>query len=136
GTALTAVLKAPVDPDPARVRAAVAAGYASAHLVWLPPLGFDNTFALVVRGDESVRTISDAVPRVSGWRAAFGYEFRDRPDGYPALQRVYGLAFADIRVMDLGLLYQALTSRQADVVVGSATDGLIDALHLRVLTDD
>jgi osmoprotectant transport system substrate-binding protein len=38
--------------------------------------------------------------------------------------------------MDLGLLYRALTGGQVDVVVGSATDGLIDALALVVLQDD
>ncbi|MGH7895728.1 MAG: glycine betaine ABC transporter substrate-binding protein [Candidatus Binatia bacterium] len=136
GTALTAVLKDPPDTDPVRVRERVAAAYAPAGLEWLPPLGFDNTFALVVRGDEAPRSISDAVPAARGWRAGFGYEFQTRPDGYPALTRAYGLQFAEIRTMDLGLLYRALVDRQADVVVGNATDGLIESLGLRTLTDD
>lgn len=136
GTALTAVLKEPPDTDPRRVFERVAAAYRSAGLEWLPPLGFDNTFAMVVRGDAAVRSLSDAVPIAPTWRAAFGYEFQTRPDGYPALQRVYGLRFADIRTMDLGLLYRALESRQVDVAAGNATDGLIDALGLRILTDD
>ena len=136
GTALTAVLKDPPDTDPARVRERVAAAYAPAGLEWLPPLGFDNTFALVVRGDEAPRTISEAVPVARGWRAGFGYEFQTRPDGYPALERVYGLAFKEIRTMDLGLLYRALGERQVDLGVGSATDGLIESMKLRVLADD
>jgi len=136
GTALTAVLKEPPDTDPARVRERVAAAYAQAGLAWLPPLGFDNTFALVVRGDEVPRTISAAVTAARGWRAGFGYEFQTRPDGYPALGRTYGLTFAEIRTMDLGLLYRALVDRQVDLVVGSATDGLIEAHGLRILTDD
>jgi osmoprotectant transport system substrate-binding protein len=136
GTALTAVLKAPPEPDPARVRERVAAAYADAGLEWLPPLGFDDTFALVVRGDEPASSISQAVVPARGWRAGFGYEFQTRPDGYPALTRTYGLEFAGIRTMDLGLLYRALTERQVDVVAGNATDGLIDALRLRILADD
>ncbi len=136
GTALTAILKQPADGDPARVRARVQAAYAPAGLAWTAPLGFDNTFALVVRGDEAPRTISAAVPVATGWRAGFGYEFASRPDGYPGLARAYGIHFAEVRTMDLGLLYRALTDRQVDVVAGNATDGLIAGLRLAVLADD
>lgn len=136
GTALTAVLKEAPEGDPRRVFERVAAAYRRAGLEWLPPLGFDNTFALVVRADAPVRAISAAVAPARGWRAAFGYEFATRPDGYPALQRVYGLQFAQVRTMDLGLLYRALVDGQVDVAVGSATDGLIDALGLAILDDD
>ena len=136
GTALTAVLKEPADTDPAQVLTRVREAYAAAGLVWMTPLGFDNTFALVVRPDAGVRTISDAVPPALKWTAGFGYEFQQRPDGYPALTRVYNLAFAHVRTLDLGLLYRALVERQADVAVGSATDGLIDRLGLVVLADD
>lgn len=136
GTALTAVLKEPAATDPHAVFDRVAAAYRTAGLEWLPPLGFDNTFAMVVRGDEPARTLSDATAAAASWRAAFGYEFQTRPDGYPALQRVYGLGFKDIRTMDLGLLYRALADRQVDVAAGSMTDGMIDAMGLRVLADD
>jgi osmoprotectant transport system substrate-binding protein len=136
GTALTAVLKQPPDTDPRRVYERVAAGYRDAGLEWLPPLGFDDTFAMVVRPDAPVTTLSDAVRPARGWRAGFGYEFQTRPDGYPALQRVYGLAFAEVRTMDLGLLYRALAERQVDVAAGNATDGLIAAMGLRILADD
>jgi glycine betaine/choline ABC-type transport system substrate-binding protein len=136
GTALTAVLHDPPASGAAAVRQRVAAAYERAGLVWLPPLGFDNTFALVVRPDAGVRTISAAVGRASGWQAAFGYEFESRPDGAPLLARVYGLRFASVRTMDLGLLYQALAERQVDLVVGSATDAAIDRWGLVVLEDD
>ncbi len=135
GTALTAVLKEPPDTDPAGVLARVRAAYAP-EFVWTAPLGFDNTFALVVRRDAGPRTISDAVALARGWTAGFGYEFQQRPDGYPALRRVYGLEFRDVRTLDLGLLYRALAERQIDVGVGNATDGLIDALGFTVLADD
>lgn len=136
GTALTAILKEPPDTDPARVLARVRAAYAAAGLEWTAPLGFDNTFALVVPGTQPARTISEAVPLAGRWRAGFGYEFQQRADGYPALRRVYGLEFAEVRTLDLGLLYRALQERQVDLVVGSVTDGLIDRLGLRVLADD
>lgn len=135
GTALTAVLKEPPDTDPAGVLARVRAAYAP-EFVWAAPLGFDNTFALVVLRDAGPRTISDAVALARGWTAGFGYEFQQRPDGYPALRRVYGLEFRDVRTLDLGLLYRALAERQIDVGVGNATDGLIDALGFTVLADD
>ncbi len=136
GTALTAVLKEAPRGDAAAVRARVSERYAADGLVWLDPLGFDNTFALVVRPDAGVSTISAAAARAPSWTAAFGYEFEQRADGYPALRRTYGLAFRSVRTMDLGLLYRALTGGRVDLVVGSATDGLIDALDLVVLEDD
>jgi len=139
GTALGAILKAVPESTtdtPATVLAKVRSAYAPAGLAWTAPLGFDNTFALVVREDATPRTISQAVAPARNWRAAFGYEFQQRADGYPALGRVYGLAFADVRTMDLGLLYRALIDRQADVVVGSATDAAISRFTLRVLEDD
>jgi glycine betaine/choline ABC-type transport system substrate-binding protein len=136
GTALTAVLKEPPDGDPAKVLARVRAAYAPAGLVWTAPLGFDNTFALVVRGEDAVPTISEAVAKAAAWRAAFGYEFKERADGYPGLARTYGLAFREIRIMDLGLLYRALVDRQVDVVAGNATDGVIEHLGLHILADD
>jgi len=137
GTALGAILASSAAANlPADVLEKVRAAYAPAGLVWTAPLGFDNSFALVVREDTTPRTISQAVEPARSWRAAFGYEFEQRADGYPALARVYGLAFADVRTMDLGLLYRALIDRQADVVVGSATDASISRFSLRVLEDD
>lgn len=138
GTALGAILKSP--PAEAAtagdVLATVRAAYELDGLTWTAPLGFDNTFALVVRGDAAPRTISEAVGPARSWQAAFGYEFQQREDGYPALQRVYGLEFAGVHTMDLGLLYQALEGGGADVVVGSATDAAISRFGLRVLEDD
>ncbi|HWP65424.1 MAG TPA: glycine betaine ABC transporter substrate-binding protein [Candidatus Limnocylindria bacterium] len=136
GTALTAILHEPPGSDAAAVRVRVAAAYEAAGLAWMPPLGFDNTFALVVRPGAGVRRISDAVPRAASWQAAYGYEFASRADGAPLLERVYGLRFAGVRTMDLGLLYQALAERQVDLVVGSATDAAIDRWDLVVLEDD
>ncbi len=106
-----------------------------------PPLGFNNTFAIVVRGDDAARlpahAISDLNMQAARFRAGFGYEFMDRPDGYRGLAMAYGLHFAsEPRVMDLGLLYRALADKQVDVVAGNSTDGLIATLGMVVLQDD
>jgi osmoprotectant transport system substrate-binding protein len=105
------------------------------------PLGFNNTFAIVIRGEDArrlnLRTLSDAARYSPQWRAGFGYEFMERPDGYAGLAQTYGLRFAaPPRIMDLGLLYRALLEKQVDLVAGNSTDGLIAALDLVVLEDD
>lgn len=142
GTALAAVLKEKPSSDPAQVFATVKREYARRfQLEVMPSLGFDNSFAIVMRGDdarrERVRTLSQLAAVAPHLRMGVGYEFMERPDGYKGLVSAYGLKFAETpRVMDLGLLYRALESRQVDVAVGSNTDGLIAALGLVVLEDD
>lgn len=142
GTALTAVLHEESSSDPEEVRRRVKEGYAKQFgLEVTEPLGFDNSFAIVIRGDDArrlnVRTLSEAARPATQWRAGFGYEFMERPDGFPGLARTYGLKFVqEPRLMDLGLLYRALEDKQVDVVAGSATDGVIAARGLVVLEDD
>jgi osmoprotectant transport system substrate-binding protein len=142
GTALTAILKLPVESDPGAVYERVRAEYAQRFgLVATAPLGFNNTFAIVIRGEDArrfhLRTISEAARYAPEWRPGFGYEFMERPDGYRGLARTYGLRFAaPPRLMDLGLLYKALLEKQVDLVAGNSTDGLIAARDLAVLEDD
>jgi osmoprotectant transport system substrate-binding protein len=142
GTALVAILQQPptADPDAAygRVQLQYAARFRS---VWLPPFGFDNTFAMLVRGSDArrlgIRTVSEAARFAPGWRAGFGYEFMDRADGWPGLAKLYGLRLAVApRVMDLGLTYRALADSVVDLIAGNSTDGQIAALHLVALADD
>jgi osmoprotectant transport system substrate-binding protein/osmoprotectant transport system permease protein len=142
GTALTAILKEPVSTDSASVYEKVKTTYLNRYGVeWTEPLGFNNTFAMIIRKDDAqklnLRTISDAVPYTAGWTAGFGYEFVGREDGYPGLVKTYGLRFPrSPRIMDLGLTYRAVAERQVDFIAGNSTDGLIDALGLVVLEDD
>jgi osmoprotectant transport system substrate-binding protein len=142
GTALTAVLGEKTVSDPhgvyERVREAYARRFA---LAVTAPLGFENTFAMVVRGEEArrlhLKRISDISPLVRDWRAGVGYEFLERPDGYQGWTERYGLRFGKPpSVLDLGLLYRALAERKVDIVAGNSTDGLIDALGLVALEDD
>ena len=142
GTALTAILKQPVDRDPARVLETVRKLYQSKyHITVGPPLGFENTFAMVIRGDDARRlhltTLSEAAQYTPQWRLGVGYEFEQRPDGLPGLSAAYGLKFdGPPRTMDLGLLYRALEAHQVDMIAANSTDGPIEALGLTVLEDD
>jgi osmoprotectant transport system substrate-binding protein len=142
GTALTAILHDPVESDPKAVLGRVQREYQQRFkLEVMPSLGFDDTFAMVIRGEDArrlnVRTLSDAVKYAVQWRPAFGYEFMERPDGYPGLAGVYGLRFAAApRIVDLGLLYRALLAKQVDLIAGNSTDGLLSARDLVVLEDD
>jgi osmoprotectant transport system substrate-binding protein len=142
GTALTAVLNESPSFDSREVYNRVKQTYAERfHLEVTEPLGFENTFAMVVRGDDAqrlhLRKTSDVVPYAPKMRAGFGYEFIERPDGFKGWSQLYGLHFAaPPSVMDLGLIYRALVDKKVDVVAGNSTDGLIDALHLVPLVDD
>ncbi len=142
GTALTAILKQPLDRDPDRVLATVARLYESkAHVTVGPPLGFENTFAMVIRGDDAQRlhltTLTQAAQFTPQWKLGVGYEFEQRPDGLPGLSAAYGLKFNGApRTMDLGLLYRALTAHQVDIIAANSTDGPIQALGLTALADD
>ena len=142
GTGLTAILKEPPSNDSKGVYESVKAAYNSRFNVdWTEPLGFNNTFAIIIRKSDAeklnLKTISDASPHTQKWTAGFGYEFIEREDGFPGLAKTYGLRFsAPPRVMDLGLTYKAAANGQVDFISGNSTDGLIDALGLTILEDD
>jgi osmoprotectant transport system substrate-binding protein len=147
GTALTTVLKQQPNQDQSsgdkldvyqRVKQAYQTKF---NLAVGRPLGFNDTFAIVIRGDDARRlhltTVAQAAAFAPKWRAGFGYEFMERPDGYKGLVASYGLHFAESpRIMNLGLITRALKERQVDVIAGNNTDGLIPALDLFVLEDD
>lgn len=143
GTALTAVLKEQaVDHDKKKVFQRVKDEYERRYQLTLSPaFGFNDTFAMEIRGEDArrlnLKTLSQAASYTPHWRAGFGYEFMERPDGYKGLVETYSLHFAEQpRIMDLGLLARALKDRQIDLAGGNATDGLIPALDLFVLEDD
>ncbi len=141
GTALSSILKQPVDRDRDRVRATITRLYAPLGITVEPSLGFENTFAMVMRQADADRShlsaLSSLAPVAPTLRLGVGYEFEDRPDGLHGMEAAYHLRFAgEPRVMDLGLLYRGIGSNQVDIVAGNSTDGAIPVLHLRVLTDD
>lgn len=142
GTALTAVLGEKPSGDSSAVYQRVREEYARRFAFEVTePLGFENTFAMVVRGDDArtlhLLKISDIAPFAPRWRAGVGYEFLERPDGYRGWTERYSLKFGkEPSVLDLGLLYRALAEKKVDIVAGNSTDGLIDALGLVPLRDD
>jgi len=142
GTALTAILKLPPAHDPAASIALVRAEYQTRFdLEWLDPLGFNNTFAMVIRGTEArngkMSTLSDAARYARGWNLGVGYEFQQRPDGLDGLLKTYHLPLqGSPKTMDLGLLYKALEQGQVSMVAGNATDGQLSVLDAVVLEDD
>jgi osmoprotectant transport system substrate-binding protein len=142
GTALTAVLNDTPQYDPAKVFTLVQTEYRNRFGVEvMPSLGFNNTFAMVVRGADAdklhLRNVSDIASYAPKWRPGFGYEFIERPDGYRGWVAAYGLHFASSpKILDLGLLYRALADKQVDIVAGNSTDGVIAALHMVALEDD
>lgn len=142
GTSFTAILHHAPISDPKAVYDQVRREYADQFKVEVSaPLGFDNTFAILVRGEDArrlnLKTISQAAPYTSQWRAGFGEDFKTRADGYPGFARAYGLRFAEEpRQMALDLSYTALASRKVDLIAGNSTDGRIAALDLLQLEDD
>jgi osmoprotectant transport system permease protein len=142
GTSYTAILKHSPITDPRAVYAQVKQEYAEKfHVVVSAPLGFENTFAILVRGADArrlqLKTISDAAPHAKNWRAGFGQDFMSRADGYPGFSKAYGLTFAEPpREMDLSLTYIALASGKVDLIAGNSTEGRIAALDLVQLEDD
>jgi glycine betaine/choline ABC-type transport system substrate-binding protein len=129
GTALMAILHQP--------QASLADTYAKRGLHWGPNLGFNDTFAMIVRRNSGPRTISDLKKVESSFQPGFGYEFASRPDGWAGLLQHYGLHFdRPPKTMDLGLTYKAIAAGQVDLIAGNSTDGLIESLGLQVLDDD
>lgn len=141
GTALIAILQEEVETDREAVFQKVASRYRQEGLEWLPPLGFNNTFVILIRGADArrlgVASISEIRPYAPEWQLGFGYEFLERQDGFQGLVKTYDLHFRKAPVfMELGLLYSALAEGRIDLAAGNSTDALIDVLDLAVLEDD
>src|ERR1700752_622239 len=141
GTSYTAILRHAPISDPRVVYDQVKREYAQRFKLEISqPLGFENTFAMLIRGEDArklnLKTISDAKQYASKWRAGFGQDFMSRADGYPGFSKAYGFKFGEVREMDLSLTYIALASRQVDLIAGNSTEGRIEKLDLAQLQDD
>ncbi len=141
GTAFTAILHHQPITDPGAVYDQVRREYSDQFNLWVSePLGFDNTFAILVRGEDArrlnLKSVSEAAKYARQWQAGFGHDFMVRPDGYAGFSRAYGLQFAGTSEMALDLTYTALASHKVDLIAGNSTDGRIAALDLVQLEDD
>ena len=142
GTALTAVLKEKPNNNSQFVYEKVKKDYEQKFkLAVMQPLGFNNTFAMIIRGEDAkrlqIKTLSEAAKYSSQWQAGFGYEFIERQDGYPGLAKTYGFKLTKPpKQMELGLMYKALSEKKVDLIAANSTDGLIPVLKLVILEDD
>lgn len=142
GTAHSAILKLPPQSNSQAVFQSIKSEYQQQFdLSWSPSLGFNNTFAMVIRGEDAkkynLKSLSDLSTVAPQWKAGFGYEFVERQDGFPGLAKTYNLKFAETpKTMDLGLIYRALSDKQVDIVAGNSTDGVLSRLDFVILADD
>ncbi|MEZ6243163.1 MAG: glycine betaine ABC transporter substrate-binding protein [Phycisphaerales bacterium] len=141
GTGLLNVLQRPVIADPDEAFRVVAGTYRERFgLEWLAPIGFNNTYAITVRGDDAEdngwETVGDLAAEAGELTAGFTAEFMERPDGYPGLREAYGIGFGDAVDLEPGLMYGAVRGGQVDVIGAFATDGRIAEYGLRTLRDD
>jgi osmoprotectant transport system substrate-binding protein/osmoprotectant transport system permease protein len=140
GTAVSAIFKEEVPREPRKAFDRARELYSRAQLSVLEPLGFNNTFTILVRGkdarEQGLRTIDDLRPLAAQLTPGFGHEFLQRQDGYPGLIAAYELRFgSQPRGMELSLIYRALADGQVDVIAGDATSALIESLDLAPLED-
>jgi osmoprotectant transport system permease protein len=141
GTSLTAILKQAPIKNPQVVLDTIKQAYdRQFQLAVMSPLGFENTFAFIIRNEDAqrlqIKTLSEAAKYTPQMRGGFGYEFLERQDGYPALAKTYGLKFAKIQQMEFSLMYPALKQKSVDLIAANSTDGLIPVLNLTILADD
>lgn len=142
GTALTAILKMEVIAEPEKAYKTIKEMYLEQfNLVWLKPLGFNNTYTLTMRSEQAKKNGIKNITDLKKWKdkfvAGFTSEFMERPDGYPALIKHYDFEFKNkVREMDPGLMYIAMQEKEVDIICGFATDGRIPAFNLVMLEDD
>jgi osmoprotectant transport system permease protein len=141
GTGLLAILGEQPSKDPRAVYQKVVREFRDRWGVrWLPPLGFQNTYAIAVRRETAQRldlaTLSDLARVSRTLRAGLTPDFIGRPDGLPGLQGAYGIRFRSVRALVPAVKYQALAAGEVDVIDGYSTDGFIARYDLVVLDDD
>jgi osmoprotectant transport system permease protein len=138
GTAEESILKLPPAPgiDPMdRVRDAYDKQF---HLAWLEGLGFSNTYAVITRVAvaHEATSLSQFAAFAPQARLGLNSEFIERPDGFRALEKTYGLHFSQVETLDVGLLYAALQEKEVDAIVGFSTDGRLAQSGFVVMQDD
>ncbi len=141
GTGLLAILGERPSSDPGQVYQQVSREFRRRYGVrWLPPLGFQNTYAIAVRRETAQKlglaSLSDLARVGTTLTAGLTADFIGRPDGLPGLQKAYGLHFHAVRALLPAVKYRALASGDVDVIDGYSTDGFISRYDLVVLKDD
>ncbi len=141
GTGLVAILDQTPEGTPEQVFRTVSRAFRERWGIhWLPPLGFENTYAIAVRPtsaeSDSLRSLSDLAEVAPEYVGGFSPDFIGRSDGLPGLEGAYGLRLREVRSLLQAVKYEAVSRGEVDVIDGYSTDGLIDRFDLTVLTDD
>jgi len=141
GTGLVNILKKPTMTDPTKVYNIVKKDFAKDYgFELMNPLGFNNTYVIAVKKDfatkNNLNAISDLAKVSSTLNAGVTMEFANRPDGFPGLQKSYGLNFKNVKGIDGGLRYTALEKGETQVLDAFSTDGLLKKFNLKLLKDD
>ena len=142
GTGLLAILKSKESfTKPGEVYDFVSREYeAQFDLKWLPPFGFNNTYAFAVRNEDAIKKrwgkVSDLTSTADSLKAGFTAEFSERPDGYPGFQKAYNISFGKVISIDPALMYDAVKNGQVDIITAFSTDSRIPGYNLFILEDD
>lgn len=143
GTGYLNVLKKEYQPSqsPDEIYDSTKKGYAEEYNVaWLEPLGFNNTYALGLRGELAeelgLKTYSDLAAHASDLSFGADPEFFERGDGFDALAEAYGYEFATKKNIDPDLQYTAAKDGEIDIITAFSTDARIDQYDLTILEDD
>ena len=141
GAGLRIILKEPPDPNPLTVFDTVSREFRDRYdLQWLPPLGFENTYAMSVRTEMAERlglkTLSDFARVSREMRAGFTADFIGLPDGLPGLRAAYDIQPKSVNALAPGVKYQALVAGSVDIIDAYSTDGLLGRYPITVLEDD
>ena len=141
GTALINILGLEQMNDSQAVYDKVKAAYESEkNIIWLEPLGFNNTYTLAMRRSHAeelgIETFSDLANHSAELTLGSTQEFLERQDGFLGLKETYNMNFEDTVGMDPGLTYAAVRDGSTDVNDAFSTDGRIAAFDLKVLEDD
>ena len=143
GTGYTMLLKKSGETDPKKTYQIVKTEFLKKfQMIWSLPLGFENTYALAIRMEDSrfqgIHSISQLRGQIGSFRLGTGHEFIERKDGFDNFSKKYQLHFSKDKIvtMNPALMYSALSNKEVDMIMAYSTDGRIQAFKLKTLKDD
>lgn len=109
-------------------------------MTMLEPMKYNNTYALAVKKDfakeNNIKTIGDLQKVEDKLKPGFTMEFNDRPDGYKAVSKAYGLDLSNIKKMEPKLRYTAVEKGDINLIDAYSTDAELKQYDMVVLKDD
>ena len=141
GTGWSFVLKEDGIPDNETLYKELQEKYKNNYdLSWIGLYGFNNTYGLVIRKDLSekynIKTYSDLAKYSENLTFGAEYDFYEREDGFDALCEEYGMSFKKSVDLDIGLKYNAINSKEIDLMNVFTTDGQLADSDVVLLEDN